>query len=68
MTDEHLTSYRVDQLELRLKGVENAMQEILLELRASKKAGKWLVGAALAVGSFATWLVHTIGINIGGKP
>lgn len=62
-----LTAYRLGQLEARMEQLDDLIQELLLELRSTKKAGKWVLGIAVAFGSFVTWLVDTLGFHIGGK-
>lgn len=63
-----LTSYRVDQLEVKMQALEKLIDELLLELRATKKAGRWVLAIAVGFGGFLTWLANTLGFHIGGKP
>ena len=60
-----LTKYRVDKLEDKLQEVESLLQELLLELRSAKKAGKWVFAIAAGFGSLVTWIVQTLGIHMG---
>lgn len=58
---------RDQQLEKRLEAVEGLLRELLTEMRASKKAGRWFMASAMAVGGFITWLIKTFSIHIGGS-